>query len=73
MENKEELKLEERDFLILKTAKAENKSALAQAEVAELSYRNLVLQLFLKYGLTQEDIIDENGNIVKGGAVQKGE
>lgn len=42
--------------------------AIAQHENTELNYRYLVLQLYVKYGLTQEDTIDENGNIIRGGA-----
>jgi hypothetical protein len=52
------------------TALAEAKTALAQNEKAELSYKYVVLQLYMKYGLTERDAISENGEIIKDGAVQ---
>lgn len=42
--------------------------ALAQNQTAEINYKYVVLQLYMKYGLTQDDSIDEQGNIIKGGA-----
>jgi hypothetical protein len=51
------------------TALAEAKTALAQNENAELNYKYVVLQLYMKYGLTQADAISENGDIVRGGAL----
>jgi hypothetical protein len=51
------------------TALAEAKTALAQNENAELSYKYVVLQLYMKYGLTDADAISESGEIVKGGAL----
>ena len=50
------------------TALAEAKTALAQNEKAELSYKYIVLQLYMKYGLTEHDAITETGEIVRGGA-----
>jgi hypothetical protein len=52
------------------TALAEAKTALAQNENAELAYKYVVLQLYMKYGLTERDAISENGDIIKEGAVQ---
>lgn len=52
------------------TALAEAKTALAQNENAELSYKYIVLQLYMRYGLTEADAINENGDIIRGGAVQ---
>lgn len=52
------------------TALAEAKTALANNENAELSYKYVVLQLYMKYGLTERDAISENGDIIKDGAVQ---
>lgn len=52
------------------TALAEAKTALAQNEKAELSYKYVVLQLYMKYGLTDRDAISEAGEILRGGAVQ---
>jgi hypothetical protein len=51
------------------TALAEAKTALAQNDNAELAYKYVVLQLYMKYGLTDADAISEAGEIVKGGAL----
>lgn len=53
------------------TALAEAKAALAQNEKAELAYKYVVLQLYMKYGLTEADAISENGEIIKGGAIPR--
>jgi hypothetical protein len=52
------------------TALAEAKTALANNEKSELSYRYVVLQLYMKYGLNETDAISENGEVVRGGALQ---
>jgi hypothetical protein len=52
------------------TALAEAKTALAKNENAELAFKYIVLQLYMKYGLTSNDAISENGDIVIGGAAQ---
>lgn len=49
------------------TALAEAKTALAHNEKAELAYKYVVLQLYMKYGLTETDAITESGDIVRGG------
>lgn len=71
-------KLSESDRLALELAKskrqialAEAKTALANNENAELSYKYVVLQLYMKYGLTERDAISEAGEILKDGALQK--
>ena len=51
------------------TALADAKAAIAQNEKAELSYKYVVLQLYMKYGLTDADAISETGDIVKNGAL----
>lgn len=51
------------------TALAEARTALAQNEKAELAYKYVVLQLYMKYGLTEADVISEDGAIVRGGAL----
>lgn len=68
-------KLSELDKMALELAKANRRTALAQAEKAlaqnessELSYKYLILQLYMKYGLNSEDAIAENGDIIRGGA-----
>jgi hypothetical protein len=53
------------------TVLAEAKTALANNDNAELSYKYLILQLYMKYGLTAADAISEAGDIVLGGAVQR--
>lgn len=53
------------------TALAEAKTALANNEKAELEYKYLILQIYMKYGLTPADALSEAGDIVRGGAVQQ--
>ncbi len=52
------------------TAQSEVKLAQSKGENAELSFRYVVLQLYMKYGLTNQDALAEDGTIVIGGAVQ---
>lgn len=73
-------KLSEVDRLVLELAKsqrqtslAEAKTALAQNEKSELAYKYVVLQLYMKYGLTERDAITEGGEIIKDGAVKQAE
>lgn len=54
-----------------KTALAEAKTALANNEKAELAFKYVVLQLYMKYSLTDRDAISEQGEIIKDGAVQR--
>jgi hypothetical protein len=51
------------------TALADAKAAIAQNEKAELAYKYVVLQLYMKYGLNDADAISEQGDIIKGGAL----
>lgn len=53
------------------TALADARAAIAQNEKAELAYKYVVLQLYMKYGLTDADAISENGEIVKNGALMQ--
>ncbi len=69
--------LTEIDRLALELSKANRKIAVANAEkaisqneLAEVSYKYLVLQIYMKYNLTEKDVIDENGVILRGGAVK---
>lgn len=71
------VKLQEVDRLSLELSKANRKTALAQAEkalaqneTAELAYKYMVLQIYMKYGLTEADVITENGEILKGAAIK---
>jgi hypothetical protein len=68
------LKLEEVDRLALELAKQKRLTALAQAEKAlatnenaELAYKYVVLQLYMKYKLDVSDALSENGEILRGG------
>ena len=45
------------------TALEKAKTALAQNEVAELTYNNVILQLAMKYHLNDGDKINEDGSI----------
>lgn len=67
-------KLSETDRLALELAKSRKQTtqasaekALAQHETAELAYKYVVLQLFVKYGLNEKDAVNEDGTIVRGG------
>jgi hypothetical protein len=67
-------KLQEQDRMTLELAKMNKKmmtlaaeKAIAQNETADLQYKYVVLQLYVRYGLTANDGIDENGNIIRGG------
>lgn len=51
------------------TALADARTAMANNEKAELAYKYVVLQLYMKYGLTDADAISETGDIVRGGAL----
>lgn len=69
-------RLAEVDRLALELAKSNRRTVLAQAEralaqneTAELAYKYVVLQLYMKYGLTDADAISEAGEIMRGGAL----
>ena len=68
------VKLQEVDRLALELSKANRRTAVAQAEkalaqneTAELAYKYVVLQIYMKYGLTENDAIKEDGSILPGG------
>lgn len=68
-------KLEEADRLALELSKQKRLTALAQAEralianeKAELEYKYIVLQLYMKYKLDASDALNENGDIIRNGA-----
>lgn len=50
---------------------AEAKAALANNEKAELQYKYVVLQIYMKYGLTELDAINEDGTILRNHAQVK--
>ena len=65
-------KLVESDRHVLDMAKmkrslalANAEKALAQNEAAELGLNNIVLQLTMKYNLTEKDTINEQGEILR--------
>ena len=69
-------RMQDVDRLALELAKAKREVALAEAktaiannEKADLAYRYVVLQLYMKYGLTEADAITEGGDVVRGGAL----
>lgn len=71
-------KMKDEDVKALELARAKKETALAQAkeaiaknETAELSYKYVVLQLYMKYGLTTQDAISEQGDIIRGGAIAR--
>jgi hypothetical protein len=45
------------------------REATAKGETAELAFRYVVLQLYMKYGLSTNDALSDNGDILIGGAV----
>lgn len=68
-------KLSETDRMTLELAKTNKQLALAQAEkalaqneTAELAYKYVVLQLYMKYRLSEADAITESGDIIRNGA-----
>ena len=68
-------KLLESDRMELELSKMRRRLAVSEAEKAlsesnrvELEYKYIVLQIYMKYGLTQQDAIDEKGNILVGGS-----
>lgn len=72
------VKLSEADKIILDSLKYKRdlsmcmaERELARSESAELSYKYVVLQLYMKYHLTEQDAINENGDILYGGAKRK--
>lgn len=50
------------------TASALAREAAARGETAELAFRYVVLQLYMKYGLGQNDALGDDGTILIGGA-----
>jgi len=69
--------IQDTDKMALELAKSRRQVALAQAEkslaqneTAEIAYKYIVLQLYMKYGLSESDAIDDNGKILRGGAPQ---
>jgi hypothetical protein len=71
-------KISEQDRMALEVAKANKKTAIAQAEkaiaqneTAELAYKYTVLQIYMKYGLTEADALTEGGDIIKNGALKQ--
>lgn len=47
-----------------KLALANAQRVLAEQENAELAYKYLVVQLYMKYGLSKEHVITDNGEIL---------
>jgi hypothetical protein len=53
------------DMDTISAAKSKIELSAANARVADLEYRNIVQQIFLKYGLKLEDQVDISGNIIR--------
>jgi len=49
-----------------KLALSAAEKALAENNAAEISYKYVVLQIYMKYGLTESDAIDEQGFVLRG-------
>jgi len=71
-------KLSDLDKMALDLAKEKRKTVLAEAKTsialndsAELAFKYVVLQLYFKYNLSSSDAINENGEIIIGGAVEQ--
>lgn len=72
--------ISETDKLVLELLKMKKilamsqvEKAVAQQETAEIALRHTVLQIYMKYGLSEVDIIDDSGNIIYGGALNQQE
>lgn len=63
-----EEKLSDMDRMALELVKSREQTARAQFEAAAINTRHAVLQIYMKYGLTEADAIKEDGTIVRGGA-----
>jgi hypothetical protein len=55
-------------MLFLKFWVMQRDIVIGQNETSELAYKYVVLQLYMKYGLTEADAISEAGDILRGGA-----
>ena len=76
-ENKQPPQLSEADKLALnqiirnkKLSLLQAEKILAQHELAEMTYKYAILQLYMKYGLTANDSITESGEIIINGNLQ---
>lgn len=65
-------KISEADMLVLERAAnkhqlsvATAKAAVAESETTELQYKNVVMQLFMRYGLTEKDTIAQDGSVTR--------
>ncbi len=50
-----------------KLAKLESEKSIMQQQITELSYKYLVAQLYIKYQLSPQDALTNNGEIVRNG------
>jgi hypothetical protein len=74
--NKKPSRIDEIDRMAMEIAKTTKKAAeseagkaLAQNETATLNYRYVILQIYMKYGLSSNDALGEDGNIIYNGNV----
>lgn len=71
-------KLSDQDCFALEKAKmnkslaeTELKASQLQNTAADLQFKNVVLQLYMKYGMSQNDAFDEQGNIHRNVKMEK--
>ena len=76
--NFEKLRLLDEDRMSLDLARANKRNAqlqaekaIAQNETADLAYKYLILQIYMKYGLNENDALTESGDILKNAALKK--
>lgn len=60
----EEKKISELDRSLIDLMEERKKVAAAEAQLAELKYKNTILQIYLKYNLSLSDTIDAQGKVI---------
>lgn len=60
----EEKKISELDRSLIDLMEERKKVAAAEAQLAELKYKNTILQIYLKYNLSLSDTIDVQGKVI---------
>ena len=55
----------------LETSQAQANEAAARLEAATMTYRYIILQIYMKNNMGQSDALSENGDIIRGGATQQ--
>lgn len=67
--------LSQEDMLSIERAQAKlelaaltARAASSESELAQMQYKNIIMQLFMKYGLSKSDTINRDGTITKNGS-----